>query len=113
MTKPKALVLAGFTAWPIVYIFVAIFLFLAFIVTTEVGPHEPTHGIPTALVILMALHIFTILLVFILIAIYIVHIFRTDAVSQDKKALWAVVIFLGHVFAMPVYWYLYIWKKLE
>ena len=26
------------------------------------------------------------------------------------KALWAIVLFLGNIFAMPVYWYLYIWK---
>jgi len=46
-----------------------------------------------------------------LLVFYIVHVFRTDRVPADKKALWAVVLFLGHLLAMPVYWYLYMWPK--
>jgi len=46
-----------------------------------------------------------------MIIIYIIHIFKTEKVPQDKKALWAVVIFLGNMIAMPIYWYLYIWKQ--
>ena len=42
---------------------------------------------------------------------YVVHLFRTDRVRQDKKALWAVVLLLGNVLAMPVYWYFYVWPK--
>ncbi len=34
---------------------------------------------------------------------YIVHVFRTDRVPADKKALWAVVLFLGNLLAMPFY----------
>ncbi len=41
--------------------------------------------------------------------IYIVNVFRNDWVEKDKKALWAVVLFLWHMVAMPVYWHLYIW----
>ncbi len=43
--------------------------------------------------------------------LYIVHLFRTDRVPADKKALWAVVLLLGNILAMPVYWYLYVWPK--
>jgi hypothetical protein len=49
--------------------------------------------------------------IFILLGIYVVNVFKNDHVSKDKKALWAVVLFLGNVIAMPVYWYLYIWKE--
>src|SRR4051812_35362604 len=48
-----------------------------------------------------------------LLAFYIMHVFRTDRVRQDKKALWAVVLLLGNLFAMPVYWYHYIWPKTD
>jgi hypothetical protein len=40
-------------------------------------------------------------------------VFRTDRVPADKKALWAVVLFLGNFFAMPFYWYFYIWPKAD
>jgi len=62
---------------------------------------------------ILPLHLFTMLEIFVLIAIYIMHIFKTDVVVQDKKALWAVVIFCGNMIAMPVYWYLYIWKTIQ
>ena len=45
-----------------------------------------------------------------LIASYIVYLFKTDYVPSDKKALWAVVLFLGSIFAMPVFWFLYVWN---
>jgi hypothetical protein len=41
---------------------------------------------------------------------YIVNVFRNERVVKDQKVLWAVVLFLGNVMAMPIYWYLYIWK---
>jgi len=50
-------------------------------------------------------------LVLALTILYIVHLFRTDRVPPDKKALWAVVLLLGNVLAMPVYWYFYVWPK--
>jgi len=59
------------------------------------------------------MHIATMLEIMGLLVVYIVHLFKTDRVPKDQKALWAVVIFLGSVLAMPVYWYLYIWKPLR
>ena len=46
-----------------------------------------------------------------LLVFYITHLFRTDSVANDKKALWAIVLFLGNVIAMVVYWFLYIWPS--
>jgi hypothetical protein len=34
---------------------------------------------------------------------YIVHLFTTRLVTDAAKALWAVVLLLGNVFAMPAY----------
>jgi hypothetical protein len=42
---------------------------------------------------------------------YIVNVFRNERVDKDKKVLWAVVLFMGNMIAMPIYWYLYIWKE--
>lgn len=46
-----------------------------------------------------------------LLVIYIIHLFKTDRIRKDTKALWAVVLFLGWFFAMLVYWYLNIWRE--
>jgi hypothetical protein len=55
-------------------------------------------------------HFVVMMLIWILIAYYLVYLFRTDFVKSDQKALWAVVLFLGNCIAMPIFWYLYIWK---
>lgn len=59
------------------------------------------------------LQMFSMALMLALMALYIVHVFRTDRVPADKKALWAVVLLLGNLFAMPIYWYFYIWPRAD
>jgi hypothetical protein len=48
-----------------------------------------------------------------LLVFYIVHLFKNPAIAGDRRALWAVVLFLGSIIAMPVYWFLYIWRRPE
>ena len=112
MTKSKAIALAAFTVWPFVYML----LFMAsFLLTFATMGHQQNSAneIPWMFKIIIPLHIFTMLEVFVLIAIYIIHLFKTASVAQDKKALWAVVLFMGNIFAMPVYWYLHVWKPFK
>lgn len=59
------------------------------------------------------LQMFSMALILALLAFYVVHLFRTDRVPADKKALWAVVLFLGNLVAMPFYWYFYIWPRAD
>jgi hypothetical protein len=59
---------------------------------------------------LFKLHMATMALLFGLLVFYVIHLFRTSAVPNDKKALWAVVLFFGNIPAMIVYWFLYIWR---
>jgi hypothetical protein len=61
--------------------------------------------------VILPLHVFTMLAGIALIVFYIVNVFRNDRVDKDKKALWAVVLFMGSMIAMPIYWYLYIWPE--
>jgi hypothetical protein len=68
-------------------------------------------GPPMFFLIIFPLHLLTMLWIMALTVIYIVNVFKNDRVDKDKKALWAVVIFLGNMIAMPVYWYLYIWRE--
>jgi cobalamin synthase len=113
MTKPKALTLGVFTVWPIIYIFLFVGVMFSQVFMMEMGNHAPQGQMPLIMKIILPLHFLTMIWIFVLIAVYIRHIFKTEAVPQDKKALWAVVIFCGNMIAMPVYWYLYIWKKVE
>jgi len=112
MTKSKAITLAAFTVWPFVYmiLFLASF-FISFMTMGQ--PHQHSDGMPLMFKIILPLHLLTMLEMFGLLAVYIIHLFKTDHVTQDKKALWAIVIFMGNILAMPIYWYLYIWKPIK
>jgi hypothetical protein len=114
LSRPVKVVIGVLTAWPVLYIF----LFFGFIVASMIwmsqlpkGGGADSSGPPIAFLLLFAAHFATILLMFGLIAFYIVYLFKTDRVPQDKKALWAAVLFLGNMMAMPVFFYLYVWPE--
>ena len=105
MKKGSKILLAAATIWPFLYFLLFMGVFVLSFIARDNGP-----GLIWAIII--PLHLLTMLLIVGLIAFYIVNIFRNDRVNKDMKVLWAVVIFMGNVFAMTVYWYLYIWRAL-
>jgi hypothetical protein len=111
MSRGKAITLAVFTAWPVVYVILFMCMMFGMVMPAFRGGRSSGPGL--AFGIIFPLHLLTMLEIFVLLAIYIVYLFRTNRVAQDKKALWAVVLFLGNMIAMPVFWYLYIWKEPE
>ena len=38
-------------------------------------------------------------------------VFFTDRVPKTKRILWVVVLLVTHMFALPFFWFHYIWKK--
>ena len=106
LSKPAKITVAIFTAWPILYMF----LFMAFVFSSVFFLPQHSEAQEQSFFIfpiVFGLHFLTMLSIVGLIAFYVTYIFKTDRVEQDKKALWAVVIFLGNMFAMPVFWYLF------
>ena len=59
------------------------------------------------------LHMLNMLLILALIISYIVYLFKTEHVAKDKKALWAVVLFMGNMLSMPIFWFLYVWRPIS
>jgi len=108
LSKAKKIFIGILTLWPVFYMFVFIALIMLMMASTM---HTPQPQPPKLFFVLFALHFFTIIYMLGLIGFYIYYIFKTDSLAKDKKALWAVVIFLGNIFAMPVFWFLYIWKE--
>lgn len=108
MIKGKALVLAVFTAWPLLYAALLVHAVIFVVLPGFVGARSSTAPLlaPSTLI---ALLLPTILEFSVLIAGYIGHLLSNDKVSQNTKAVWTVILLLGNVIAMPVYWYIYIW----
>jgi hypothetical protein len=109
MNKPTKLLLGIATIWPLAY---AIFLFVSlfFHFTSMI------FGIPKRNVFLelfdtmFIVHLGTMLWIMVLTVFYIVHVIKNPVLKNEMKAIWAAVVFMGSVFAMPVYWYLYVWR---
>jgi hypothetical protein len=47
-----------------------------------------------------------------LVASYVVYVFKSRHVPRDKRALWAAVLFFGNMVSMPIFWFLYVWRPL-
>jgi len=51
------------------------------------------------------------LYVLVVLICFLMYLNRLRDVENDKKWLWRGLMFFGHVFAFPVFWYFYIWKE--
>jgi hypothetical protein len=105
ISKPVAAFLGLISAWPVIY-FV---LFFAFMFSTAIG--SPAGRPDTLFEMLFVIHLATMLVMIGLLAFYIVHVFKNQALQGDRRVLWAIVLFMGNLFAFPVYWYLYVWHE--
>jgi hypothetical protein len=84
-------------------------IFLSFLFIASSGGEGS--GPPLPFLVIFPVHLLTMFVILGLTIFYIVDVFRNERVEKDKKVLWAVVLFLGNMIAMPIYWYLYIWKQ--
>lgn len=120
LSKRTKIILGIATLWPIIYVglFIVLWFTLVFVLAftaasapSSSAPAAFPPAFPVFFFAIMALHFLTMLWSLALLAIYIVDVFKNKRMDQEKKALWAVVLFLGNVFAMIVYWYLYVWRE--
>jgi len=109
MSKTTKLLLGLATIWPFVYMI--LFFITIFSVVLFSRGADPGAGPPPLIALIFPLHILTMLVIMGLTIFYMVNVFKNERVVKDQKVLWAVVLFLGNVLAMPIYWYLYIWKE--
>lgn len=83
----------------------------------NVLPVSDIHGVPSSTVQWVAysalLFIIAGFLSFMLLVYYILHVSNNEEISSHKKFLWKAILVLGNILAMPIYWYKYVWHKLE
>lgn len=103
------------TVWPIVYMFlffIAIFGFMLMLPPESGAAQQPVSpAIPMGFIGLFAVHLLTMFVIMGLMAFYIVQVFKTERLDQAMKIMWTVLICMLGMFAMPVFWYLYIWRE--
>lgn len=115
LKKSTRILLGIVTVWPIVYMFLFIFAMFGFMLMlpAESGAAQPpgSSAIPIGFIGLFAVHLLTMFVIMGLMAFYIVQVFKTERLDQAMKIMWTVLICMLGMFAMPVFWYLYIWRE--
>ncbi|MGH9873619.1 MAG: hypothetical protein ACRD9S_14315 [Pyrinomonadaceae bacterium] len=71
----------------------------------------PSGFLPIGFAALFVAHFITILLILGLMPLYIVLVVKSDRLDQTMRIIWVVLICMLGMFAMPVYWYLYVWRN--
>ena len=66
---------------------------------------------PVGIVALFGAHMLTILLIMGLMPLYIILAVKSDRHDQTMRIIWVVLICMMGMLAMPVYWYLYVWRE--
>src|SRR5262245_56967330 len=95
LSKPVAAIVLLATLLPFVYF---VFFIATIFMTILSGP--VSGPMPTSFKLIFVLHVLCILWIWALVAFYLVYLFTTSAVPQDKKALWAVVLLFANLMAM-------------
>ena len=108
-SRPVAALIGLLSLWPIIYF--VLFLFFIGYTFMKVNAPGQNGAVPAAFKYILVAHLLTMLLMFMLMATYIIHAFKTDRIPSDKKVLWVVVILFGSIIACPIYWYLYMWRS--
>jgi hypothetical protein len=108
MSRTKKLLIGFATFWPMcaLVLFYAGIFCMIFLVAGNHGraPGESLFG-PGVIFFLV-----NVVWVISLLVGYIGHVYRNEQIEPEAKLVWALVIFFGSLFAMPVYWYIYIWR---
>lgn len=95
------------TFLPIAYVF----FFIAFIVLTMMQMDMgETDSVSSSFAFMFVMHAAVMLLSWCLLGFYIYFLVKSDQLKSDQKILWAVLLLLGGMITLPVFWYLYIWK---
>jgi ATP-dependent Zn protease len=77
----------------------------------EKNNQAPSALLGSGFVGLFAAHLITMLLIMGLMPFYIILAVKSDRLDQTMRIVWVVLICMLGMFAMPVYWYLYIWRN--
>lgn len=109
MTRTKALQIGALTLWPVVYAWslAAIFGYLVFVV------HKGPADVPVLFKTVWVIHFLTMGEIALLLIYFVTHLLKIEDISRNKKAAWAVALVFVNIAAMPVYWYLNIWKPAQ
>ena len=114
LTKPIKLLVGLATLWLALYplLFFVVWLFFVFGTMGLSSERIPENTMPVFMLpffIIFPLHFLTILLYFVLMTFYLVHVIKNTIAAETVRVILGVGCFMMPYIAMPIYYYLYIW----
>ncbi len=106
MTKGQKIAVGSATLLPLIYTVVVVSTPLRSVFTTD--PTSP--DAPDWLLYFTAFHFFMYLYTGFLLTFYLIHLFGNRNIGKERKILWTLLLILGSLLTMPVYWFLHIWR---
>ena len=110
LSRPIAALIGVLTLAPIIYMVYFIVSFISMFGAVSTGTLADPQSAERLFRILMPMHFSVMALTFVLMAFYIVHIFKNPAFTDNRRVLWVLVIFFGSYIGMFVYWFLNVWR---
>lgn len=112
LNKPSKIVLGILTFLPLIF-GVGSFIMGIYQILSLIISEDP--AMPLMFISFLS-HVFPYLFFFFLIYLalgifYLVHIIQNESMDGEKQFLWVVVLIILNGIAMPVYWYLHVWKE--
>ncbi len=114
MRRPAKVLLGIATLLPLLLLGLHFVLFMGMFLSAATGHPPPggdQGGPPPLFFALFGLTCLNMVVLVALLVFYMVDLFRNPRVPDNPRVLWAVVLFFGAPLAMPVYWFLYIWRE--
>lgn len=105
----KRRLLGALTLWPPLYLVLFLVVILIATVQGDGDPDDAGFLIPFS--VLMGLHIGTMLLIIALLIVYIRDAYSNPRIDDNKRTFWAIVLFMGNMIAMPIYWWVYLRRE--
>jgi hypothetical protein len=98
MTKKNAMILGFFT---ILFFFFSIlyrFVIFASIIVRDTNMYDSLYLIHSVIIILFLI-------------IYIIDALKN--IRESEKTSWLLILYVGDLITMPIYWYMNIWKQIK
>ena len=78
--------------------------------SVEMDPEEALGALPVVAV-MFVLTLATLVVLALTTLVYIAHILKNPALSERGKVAWSLANTVLGPFAMPLYWYLHVWRR--
>jgi len=109
MNRQTKIILGVASFWPLCWILILFAFLFLMALTDELFQDDTARTHLFLLLPLYMLLVVTVLDILALLVIYAIDLIRNPGLDNEKKALWVAVLVLAPFFAMPAYWYLYVW----